>query len=198
LARERRGVVRRALASLPRPQRRAALLRFGCGLPFEAVAARLGTELATARTRVHRALGRLRARVSGLGVMLFGWPGTQVLVMALALVAVAEGPAPTPPRGTPAPAAAPARQARPSAAGRAPVAPAPEAASAQPRRAAARPAAEPAPRPQHFDFDDDEVTGDLRRPDGIYVPGEARVRQPSLIELRRDFEPELVKTLEEL
>jgi len=44
LARERRGMVRRALALLPRPQRRAALLRFHGELPFQTVAARLGTE----------------------------------------------------------------------------------------------------------------------------------------------------------
>ena len=51
LARERRGLVRRALALLPRPQRRAALLRFHADLPFEGVAERLGTREVTARTR---------------------------------------------------------------------------------------------------------------------------------------------------
>src|SRR5450432_2075690 len=66
LARERRGVLRRALAGLPRPLRRATLARYHADLPFDAVAARLGTRPVTARTRVHRALERLRARVGGL------------------------------------------------------------------------------------------------------------------------------------
>ena len=63
LARERRGLVRRALALLPRPQRRAALLRFHGELPFQTVAARLGTPEVTARTRVQR-----RARTASKNV----------------------------------------------------------------------------------------------------------------------------------
>ena len=70
LARERRGLVRRALALLPRPQRRAALLRFHAELPFQTVAARLGTPEVTARTRVQRALTSLRARLGSLRAML--------------------------------------------------------------------------------------------------------------------------------
>jgi RNA polymerase sigma-70 factor (ECF subfamily) len=53
ILRERRRAVRRGLLALPRAQRRAALLRFHGDLPFEAVAARLGTPPETARTRVH-------------------------------------------------------------------------------------------------------------------------------------------------
>src|SRR6185503_15389221 len=66
LVRERRGLVRRALALLPRPQRRAALLRFHAELPFQTVAARLGTREVTARTRVQRALTSLRERLGAL------------------------------------------------------------------------------------------------------------------------------------
>ena len=72
LARERRGLVRRALALLPRPQRRAALLRFHGELPFQTVAARLGTPEVTARTRVQRALTSLRARLGSLRAIFFG------------------------------------------------------------------------------------------------------------------------------
>ncbi|HEY7372276.1 MAG TPA: sigma-70 family RNA polymerase sigma factor, partial [Polyangia bacterium] len=79
LARERRGMLRRALALLPRPQRRAALLRFHGELPFQTVAARLGTPEVTARTRVQRALTSLRARLGSLRAI-FVVPGAQVAV----------------------------------------------------------------------------------------------------------------------
>ena len=85
LARERRELVRRALALLPRPQRRAALLRFHGELPFQTVAARLGTPEVTARTRVQRALTSLRARLGSLRAM-FLVPGTQAAVLALTVV----------------------------------------------------------------------------------------------------------------
>ncbi len=74
LGRERRGLVRRALAALPRPQRRAALARFHAELPFEEVAARLGTPPVTARTRVHRVLAVLRSKLGGLRAV-FVLPG---------------------------------------------------------------------------------------------------------------------------
>src|SRR5579871_4917945 len=86
LARERRGLVRRALAALPRPLRRAALARFHAELPFDAVASRLGTEPVTARTRVHRALERLRARMGGLRVVFAWFPGAQATALGLTLV----------------------------------------------------------------------------------------------------------------
>src|SRR6185369_12235665 len=87
LAREQRGLVRRALALLPRPQRRAALLRFHAELPFQTVAARLGTQEVTARTRVQRALTSLRARLGALRAF-FVIPGAQAAVLAITVVAV--------------------------------------------------------------------------------------------------------------
>ena len=95
LARERRGLVRRALALLPRPQRRAALLRFHGELPFQTVAARLGTPEVTARTRVQRALTSLRARLGSLRAM-FLVPGAQAAVLALTVVAMQLPAAPSP------------------------------------------------------------------------------------------------------
>ena len=92
LARERRGLVRRALALLPRSQRRAALLRFHGDLPFDSVAERLGTREVTARTRVHRALANLRSRLDGLRAM-FVLPGAQTAVLGLTLIAVQQLPA---------------------------------------------------------------------------------------------------------
>ena len=82
LCRERRGLVRRALAALPRPQRRAALARFHADLPFEEVAARVGAPAITARTRVHRALASLRVRLGGLRAM-FVFPGVQMSALML-------------------------------------------------------------------------------------------------------------------
>ena len=95
LVRERRGLVRRALALLPRPQRRAALLRFHAELPFQTVAARLGTPEVTARTRVQRALTNLRARLGSLRAIIFV-PGAQAAVLGLTVVATQLPAAPSP------------------------------------------------------------------------------------------------------
>jgi RNA polymerase sigma factor (sigma-70 family) len=204
LARERRGLVRRALATLPRPLRRAALARFHAELPFEAVASRLGTEPVTARTRVHRALERLRARMSGLRAV-FAWcPGAQATALGLALVAgvarptsiqapeiIVEGP----------PATRSHRFARRLA--QAPVpAVRPTPASTSSARAGHAPRVEAPPRApaavQHFDFENDEVTGELQRPDIIEDWSVLAAHHPSLIERREHFIPEMLKSLEDL
>ena len=88
LCRERRGLVRRALAALPRAQRRAALARFHAELPYEEVAARVGAPAITARTRVHRALASLRARLGALRAI-FVFPGAQMTALGLVFVATA-------------------------------------------------------------------------------------------------------------
>lgn len=49
-----------------------------------------------------------------------------------------------------------------------------------------------------FDFDEDQVEGALHAPDEILIDGRRPTKSPSLIELRRDFLPELVKGLEDL
>ena len=51
---------------------------------------------------------------------------------------------------------------------------------------------------KHFDFEDDQVEGDLQRPDGELVTSIPRATQPSLIELRWSFLPEMVKDFENL
>ena len=50
----------RALRALRPEERAALLLRYGLGLEFEAVAAALGVRRGVARSRIHRALRRLR------------------------------------------------------------------------------------------------------------------------------------------
>jgi RNA polymerase sigma factor (sigma-70 family) len=210
LARERRAAVRRGLLALPRPQRQAALLRFHCELPFDDVAARLGTETATARTRVHRALAGLRARVSGLRALVFGWPASQAAVAALVLVAAApqrpRAPEPHPTGAAPAEVriaqAARSSSPRPARAVEAttPAAQPLAAPPAPPRRARAQahPAAEAEPAVRRYDFENDEVEGRLATPDETRDSVAVRSAQPSLIELRWSLQPEILKSLEEL
>src|SRR5207244_4281484 len=80
------------------------------------------------------------------------------------------------------------------------------------RRRAARAGAPAAPAPapiqekealgvpavQHMVFGADLIEGTVRGPDGEIVRLIRPAPQPSLIELRRDFVPEMVKSLEEL
>lgn len=55
-----------------------------------------------------------------------------------------------------------------------------------------------APAVRHFDFEDDQVEGDLQRPDGELVSAMPKASQKSLIEIPRSFLPELIKTFEDL
>jgi RNA polymerase sigma-70 factor (ECF subfamily) len=203
LARERRGLVRRALVALPRPQRRAALARFHGELAFDDVATRLGTQEVTARTRVHRALASLRSRLTGLRA-LFVLPGAQTAALGLTLLAVeapglapparvvtAEAPAPLPSRtrhfartrliaaeASPASAAAPARKPRPLPATPPPI--------------------DEIPPPRTFVFGEDTVEGDVSGPEGEEIVIVPPATHSSLIELRRHFVAEVAKTMEDL
>jgi hypothetical protein len=49
-----------------------------------------------------------------------------------------------------------------------------------------------------YDFEDDMVEGDLQRPDGELVDSLRKVKHSSLIEIRRDFIPEMLKSLEDI
>jgi hypothetical protein len=51
---------------------------------------------------------------------------------------------------------------------------------------------------KHFDFEDDQVEGDLQRPDGELISSVPKAKQASLIEIRKDFIPEIIKMVEEL
>jgi hypothetical protein len=60
---------------------------------------------------------------------------------------------------------------------------------------------EPAPRPpapRRYDFDDDEIVGDLQRPDGVVLVEPPRVRHSSLIEIPDSFTAAVVKSVEDL
>jgi RNA polymerase sigma factor (sigma-70 family) len=201
LARERRGLVRRALAALPRPQRRAALARFHGDLPFEDIAGRLGTPAVTARTRVHRALACLRARLSGLRA-LFVLPGAHTAALGLTLLA-AEAPGLPPPQVVSAepPSPSPSRHfARTRVIAAAPAsstdAPPPRPARAQ--AASDAPSAKSIPAPQVFAFGNETVEGNHSGPEGERIEIVTPTTHSSLIELRRHFVAEVAKTMEDL
>ena len=49
-----------------------------------------------------------------------------------------------------------------------------------------------------YDFEDDTVEGDLQRPDGEMVSAQKKAEHSSLIEIRKDFIPEMLKSLEDV
>ena len=49
-----------------------------------------------------------------------------------------------------------------------------------------------------YDFEDDAVEGDLQRPDGELVDSLRKTKHSSLIEIRKDFIPEMLKSLEDI
>jgi len=49
-----------------------------------------------------------------------------------------------------------------------------------------------------YDFDDDVVEGDLQRPDGENIMVNQRFKHSSLIQIRKDFVPEMTKSAERL
>lgn len=63
LAQERQRDVLRALGELPEAMREALLLRFDAELPYDAIAAVVGSNESTVRSRVHHALLRMRELV---------------------------------------------------------------------------------------------------------------------------------------
>ena len=202
LGRERRGLVRRALAALPRPQRRAALARFHADLPYEEVAARVGAPPVTARTRVHRALAILRARLGGLRAM-FVLPGVQMSALGVMFVAATASPSLAPARpltvdemtlATPRGGRHFARTrviAASHAPASAPKTPAPEIVTSP------APAPDEPPPPQRMVFGDDLIDGSVQGPDGEIIRMMPRIAEPSLIEIRQHFVPEMIKSLED-
>jgi RNA polymerase sigma-70 factor (ECF subfamily) len=216
LAREQRRVVRRALLALPRAQRRALILRFYGGWSFDRMAARLGMRAATMRTRVHRGLVALRTHVAALRVWLM--PGALSLKPAIAvMIVIAAGGGPliaqrparsVPPALAAVAASGPANARSPEsvahrrsvAAGAVTLAPkAPSHQAEAPARAQGTTQAPIVPGVQRFDFENDVIRGDLKRPDEEGpIEGAVGAKHASLIELRRQFVPEIVKSFEDL
>ena len=168
----------------------------------------------TLRTRTFRALGMLRR---ALGVAR-GWVplptsfslsgqlqplAAALLPGAVAVTALVTPATPVEPRVTAAPALAQVVERRPAPPPRPPVA-SPAATVRPPART--RPPAGPAPAGpanppraiQRYEFDDDDISGDLQRPDDDIVTGApVQARHRSLIEIRGSFTAELVRTFED-
>jgi DNA-directed RNA polymerase specialized sigma24 family protein len=177
LARERRHVLARSLGALSPELRRSLLRRYGGDGH--------GGGVSTGRTRVHRGLRRLRELMKGLHAFLppLGQGAVAAQIAVVVLVAQQTPPSvshapPTPHVPSPVVHAAPAR---PKAA------PAPKASEAAPR-----------PAPKHYDFDDDEIVGDLQQPDGIVVTPSRASRHSSLIEIPDSFRAAVIKSVEDL
>ena len=49
-----------------------------------------------------------------------------------------------------------------------------------------------------YDFDDDLVEGELQRPDGEYIDTRRKAKHSSLIKIREDFIPEMLKSAEDI
>jgi RNA polymerase sigma-70 factor (ECF subfamily) len=222
---ERARALTGALLHMPPALREAVLDRFYQDRDYEEMAAAHGITVTTARTRVHRALAWLRAALSGLGVVLpagFGGGAPSVaaalavLVLAPTLTAV---PRASERQASPVTIAQARRSdrlsesspegARPShqAEATGPAAATPTATPALTRRAPpaaapANPAADEAAAAsvvQRFDFDSDEVDGEIHRPGIILLTGDpARVKMGSLIEIPASFAPSMTKMIEDM
>jgi RNA polymerase sigma-70 factor (ECF subfamily) len=216
LARERRRVVRVSVARLPREARRALLSRYYGELDDEVSATRLGIAGATIRTRIHRALGRLRGRLGDLRALLppvFGKLGVgasslglaPVMITALALSSVA----PRAPEAEPSPpvavapdnpAASTTSRALRSARTEAPVAMAEShkrVRVASRTGALARPGQE-APANVIAFVERDEVMADIQRPEAIDVFADPTpVSPPCLVEAPAHFLVQFEKMVED-
>ena len=63
--------------------------------------------------------------------------------------------------------------------------------------AQSRPRPQEAARPQHYDFDDDVVEGGTLTPDGSLIQSRKGIKHSSLIKIRENFQPELLKSAED-
>jgi RNA polymerase sigma-70 factor (ECF subfamily) len=210
LRRERRRQVRASLAGLPREARRALLARYYGQLDDEVAATRFGIAAVTIRTRIHRALARLRLRLADLRAVcppLLGKLGAQAIavgmapVMVTALIVVGA----TPP--APAPEAAPATIAVPvMAQPRTPTAaverPSPPRAPMRMMKRNVTPPPSPLPSPARvtiLDLPDEPITGEFLYPDAIDVFAEpAAADVPCLVEPPPSFLARIESMVEDL
>ena len=213
---ERRRVVRASLARLPRGLRRVLLSRYYAEIDDDVSATRLGIAAATMRTRIHRALGRLRGRLGDLRGLLppvFGKLGigaaplglAPVMIAALAVVSVS----PRAPEAEPVPAVAqaldhhvaqPARAIAQAAQAALPIA------TAEPRtraRIVARagvttPPVEAKPAQVVAFTDQEEVVADIQQPEAFDIFAEpVKAAPPSLVEIPTSFLAQIEKMVEE-
>lgn len=225
LAQERQRALLGAIPTIPLALRDALVARFFEDRDYDGVAATRGITAATARTRVHRALARLRVslgRLRGVIPTPFAF-GTQSITVAMMpavfsaslVIPSLIGPLALPPAGAERPVViAQSKSVSVKQKGRSipspvPVSvspalttqdPVPSATSARRVPARARPSTDAASAAvQRFNYDDDDVVGDLKRPGTEPVMGDpGRSQHVSLIEIPRSFEPALTKMLEDI
>jgi len=216
---ERRQLVRRSLARLPRDLRRTLFLRYYGGMDDQVAAGRLGVAPATVRTRIHRSLRRLRAMLGGLRVLFppvfadLGAKTASLALVPLVVAAVVTVPLRPHPAGHPdvLPLAvahsrsfariAASRAEMPRAQADAATAPAPEKPRTRPQPKTQKSNPEP-PQPtpavvKVFEFGEDDVVGDHADPNGdlIFVP--AGVKYDSLVEIPTNFRTAFEKMVED-
>jgi RNA polymerase sigma-70 factor (ECF subfamily) len=216
LRRERRRIVRSSLRSLPRESRRALLSKYYGEDRDDAAAVRFGVAAVTVRTRIHRALARLRTRVGELRACLptlFGRLGAQLaatgvapamvaaLLVASANVAIEPRALVEPPVVAPAPAMS--RVARPVAEA-APLSQPTARPHARVRMARPAPVIAPAqstPEEPVMVGDADSVSpavANILVPEGLVVFAEPeRTESPCMIEAPATFAPQIEKMIEE-
>lgn len=217
LHRERRRLVRESLGRLPRESRRALLSRYYGELDEAAAAARLGIAATTVRTRIHRALARLRARLGDLRAWcppMLGKLGAQAAAIGLAPVMVAalvvvgvSGHAPAPETAPPVMNAivhhTAQAQARGTARANTPAVPAvPQSRVRMAKKTAVlAPAAVPTPSPPAEVVDlggDEPIIGEILQPEAVEIFAEpAKPESPCLIEAPPSFVAHIEKMVEE-
>jgi RNA polymerase sigma-70 factor (ECF subfamily) len=210
---ERRRVVRASLTRLPRESRRALLSRYYAELDDDVSATRLGIASATIRTRIHRALGRLRDHLGdlrGLLMPVFGKLGSGVAAFGLAPVMIAAlAVVSVPPRAPEVEAGSRASDHHvaqlapvivPSAQADALVTaaePRPRAHVAARVRVSAPPAESPPTQVITF-ADQEEVVVDIQQPEAINIFADpVKAAPPSLVEIPTNFLAQIDKMVEE-
>jgi RNA polymerase sigma factor (sigma-70 family) len=210
---ERRRAVRASLTRLPRESRRALLSRYYAELDDDVSATRLGIASATIRTRIHRALGRLREHLGDLRGLLspvFGKLGSGVATLGLAPVmiaalAVVSVPSRSPEveavsRASDHPVAQLAPVIVPSAQADAPVTtaePRPRARVAARARVSTLPA-ESQPTQVITFADQEKVVVDIQQPEAINIFADpVKAAPPSLVEIPTNFLAQIDKMVEE-
>jgi RNA polymerase sigma-70 factor (ECF subfamily) len=205
---ERRRLVRQSLHHLPRETRRLLLMRFYGDADDQVTAQSFGITATTVRTRIHRALARLREHLANLGAWFppfFGKLGAQLCTIGVApafiaafivVGATAANPEPTPVTVVPVAAAhhAPSRSEKAAVVtdGQ------PRARVSGPRRASppTQPLAVPPPVVEFTD--DTAVVGTILQPDGIVIVAEPpRPVLPCLVEAPTTFFVQIEKMIEE-
>ena len=226
LGREQRKAVASALPAIPAELREALVARFYDDQDYEQMAATRGISVTTARTRVYRALTRLRRSLEALRAwwpMTFGsgaplsatWlPAVAVAVLAIgpsvevggarattgAIISEGDTRAEPPRRASSPPPIvrlAAATQKRDVTARRPAAVPNPTANTNATDATDADEHAKPE-AVKRLDFENDEVTGDLEKPGFTFVIGNPReAKLGSLIEIPRSLWPSMEKMVED-